>query len=125
MSVRHIHARPGEYIAVHRNRGSVSASRGDTGVSGVGIAVVVLAVVFLWKIILKAILLMCAGVLVAAAAAGVLWLLWKFRRQLWHGIRFAAVAVWRAAEWIVCKPLRAVFGTIRDKFRRRPGGSVT
>ena len=56
MSVRHIHARSGEYIAVHRG--------GDTDtLTIVGIIAAVLAVVLFGEFILKAILFVCAVLL--------------------------------------------------------------
>ena len=91
MSVRHIHARPGEYIAVHRG--------GDTDMTIVGIIAAVLTVVFFLEFILKAILFVCAVLLAVALAAGALYLFWTFRRELWDGICWTAKALWDGTCW--------------------------
>ncbi|HCG25274.1 MAG TPA: hypothetical protein DE060_18645 [Lentisphaeria bacterium] len=75
MKVRHIHASPEEYIAVHRDgSGGSGGSGGDfeedmTGcliVAIIGFAVYL--IITFWKFILCGILLIAAG-----------WLIWKFR----------------------------------------------
>lgn len=98
MSVRHIHARPGEYIAVHRSGGA--AAGGRESLTAVGIIAVILAVVFFWEIILKAILFACAVVLAVALASGVLYLLWTFRQQLWRGTCWIARILWSGICWL-------------------------
>ena len=70
MSVRHINAKPGQYIAVHRHHGG-----GGNNNDGCGIGLLVVAIAALWKIIV------C---LVALAA--VAWLVWTFRHAIWSGI---------------------------------------
>ena len=82
MSVRHIHARPGEYIAVHRGHGHGGRSgRGSSGGSGTG-CLYLLAIIFvIWFIasfweILVSLAILCA----------VIWLIWIFRRPIWHAV---------------------------------------
>ena len=97
MSVRHIHASPGEYIAVHRN-GRYHGG-GSSDASGCLVLLVGVAVYCFWR-----------EILVIAAIVGTLaligWLVWRFRGQLgraavavcriaWKGIRIAAIFTWR------------------------------
>ena len=103
MSVRHIHASPGEYIAVHRNGGSRyhrSGSGGGTSdASGCLVLLIGVALYCFWR-----------EIIVIATIVGVLalvgWLVWRFRVQLgraavevgslaWKGIRIAAIFCWR------------------------------
>ena len=74
MSVRHIHAKPGEYIAVHRRHGS-SGNDNDGCAYALGIGLLVVAIAALWKIIV------CL-----AALAAVAWLVWTFRHAIWGGV---------------------------------------
>lgn len=108
----------------------------------VGIIAAILAVVFFWEIILKAILFLCAVLLAVALAAGALYLLWKFRRELWHGTCCAAEKIWSGICWAapllwsgvcwVAKTLRcvaswcwnqggAVYEAVRNRSRKRLG----
>ena len=91
MSVRHIHARQGEYIAVHRGGGSSGSS--DGWLTLIGIVGGIVFVSLFWQIILACLL-----------ATGAIWLIWEFRAPLWTGVcrtagklREAAVRLWRAA----------------------------
>lgn len=99
MSVRHIHASPGEYIAVHRN-GRYHGG-GSSDASGCLVLLIGFAVYCFWR-----------EILVVATIVGVLaligWLIWRFRVQLgkaavavcriaWKGVRFAAIFTWRQA----------------------------
>lgn len=91
MSVRHIHARKGEYIAVHRGGGSSGSSDGWLVV--IGIIGAIVFVCYFWQIILACLL-----------AAGAIWLIWKFHAPLWAGVCWiagklwtATVALWQAA----------------------------
>ena len=121
MSVRHINARPGEYIAVHRKGRSASAGGGDTGtMSAVGMIAVILAVLLFWKIILKAIFIACAAVLAITLAAGALHLLWKFRRELRDDAGRIVKTLRSAASRCRAKCV-AVCEAIRSRFRKRPG----
>ena len=84
MSVRHIHARSGEYSAVHRGGHHTSSGGGDEGLFyAVGIVAAVLIIYFFWKIILACLLI--------AAALG---LVWTYRVQIWHGICWLSPNVW-------------------------------
>lgn len=84
MKVRHIHAKPGQYIAVHRNRGGSGHNGNDFGwlkliIIGVGIWLVI----SFWQVI------------VALVITGVaLWLLWIFRDPIWFGIRWTFGQLW-------------------------------
>ena len=79
MSVRHIHARPGEYIAVHRGTHKGADNNAMVLLYVIGIVGIGLIVCLFWQVIL-------AGLLVAGAA----WLLWKYRASLRRCIRWAA-----------------------------------
>lgn len=78
MSVRHIHARPGEYIAVHRKQ-KRGISRSD---SIIAIIAILVAVSF-WKFIVT-------GALIAA----ILYLIYIFRLPLGNAIRWSAKQLW-------------------------------
>lgn len=123
MSVRHIHANPGEYIAVHRNGGS-RPTRGGGGSGGGGggdIApgcLFVLAL-FFWREILAA-----AFWLGVIALVG--WLVWKFRSQIGSGLCAVVGGLLRALWWIVSLAWRipiGVYNAIRG--RRQQGAAVT
>ena len=80
MSVRHVHARPGEYIAVHRKHGNGSGHSGNGGGDEgclyiIAIIIVIWIIASFWKI-LVALAIFCA----------VIWLIWTFRRPIWHGL---------------------------------------
>lgn len=99
MSVRHIHAHPGEYIAVHRGGGNGSSADSEKGFAVLIIAVAVILFLF-WKAILTFLfyaLMVCLGV---AFAAGALWLLWTYRSPIWQGICWIARKLWRAICWL-------------------------
>ena len=103
MSVRHIYARPGEYIAVHRRHGGGGGSGGGDGAGCLGLLGIIFAiwlVVTFWKIIVGAAM---------AGAAG--WLIWNFRRPIWNG-------VCRTAANLVCL-IRAGYGRLRAYCRAR------
>lgn len=76
MSVRHVHARPGEYIAVHRQHGSRGGGSGSGGGDGcltlLAIIFVIWIVASLWEIFVTLAIICAAG-----------WLTWTFRRPLW------------------------------------------
>ena len=82
MSVRHIHARQGEYIAVHRGHGHGGRSGGGSSGGGGEGCLYLLAIIFvIWFIasfweILVALAILCA----------VIWLIWTFRRPIWQGL---------------------------------------
>lgn len=84
MSVRHIHAKPGEYIAVHRHHGGYyrgGGGGGGTGGGGEG-CLSILAVLFViwiiasfWEIIL--------GLFILSVT---IWVIWCFRHPIWSGV---------------------------------------
>ena len=78
MSVRHIHAKPGEYIAVHRGHGGGGGSSSGGGEGCLGLLAIIFVIWFIasfWKI-LVALAILCA----------VIWLIWIFRRPIWQGL---------------------------------------
>lgn len=82
MSVRHIHAKPDEYIAVHRNHGNGSGGgRSGNGGGDEGCLYIIAIIIVIWIIasiweILVALAVFCAAI----------WLIWTFRRPIWHGV---------------------------------------
>lgn len=97
MSVRHINAKPEEYIAVHRNNGSrrSSSSGGD---SGLGLAYLVgfIFLLFFWKVILKWTIILGTVALVAA-------LLWWGRDIIIACLRTCLRATWRGGTFACAK----------------------
>lgn len=77
MSVRHVHARPGEYIAVHRGHGGEGGSSGGgEGCFGLlAIIFVIWLIASFWEIIVAVAILCVVG-----------WLIWTFRHPIWYGI---------------------------------------
>ncbi len=77
MSVRHVHARPGEYIAVHRGHGGGGGSSGGgEGCFGLlAIIFVIWLIASFWEIIVAVAILCVVG-----------WLIWTFRHPIWYGI---------------------------------------
>ena len=80
MSVRHIHAKPREYIAVHRGHGGKSGG-GSSGGGGEGCLGLIAIIFVIWFIasfweILVALAILCT----------VIWLIWIFRRPIWQGL---------------------------------------
>ena len=110
MSVRHVHAKPGEYIAVHRNHGG-----GGGGTSGDGMGCVTLVavgfaiwlIVSLWKIIL-------ACLIVALALS----LIWIFRTPLCKAIGWLAKLLWSFITWSISK-IGMTASSLWGKFRNR------
>ena len=95
MSVRHVHAKPGEYIAVHRNHGG-----GGGGTSGDGMGCLTLVavgfaiwlIVSLWEIILACLIIALA-----------IWLIWLFRAPLGKAIGWSAKHLWSFITWSMSK----------------------
>ena len=92
MSVRHINAKPGEYIAVHRHHGSYYRSGGGGGGTGGGGegCLSILAVLFViwiiasfWEIILGLVIL-----------SVIIWVIWWFRHPIWGGVRLISTKIW-------------------------------
>ena len=85
MRVRHVHAKPGEYIAIHRNHGGRSSSSGDVMfflmLAATGL--VIWLIVSLWEIILTCLLVVFA-----------LCLIWIFRTPLGKAICWSAKHLW-------------------------------
>ena len=84
MSVRHVHARPGEYIAVHRNHRNGSRSGGGHSGNGSGnggclwllaTVIVIWVIANFWEILVT-LAILCAAI----------WLIWTFRHPIWHGV---------------------------------------
>lgn len=90
MSVRHIYARDGEYIAVHRHHGGYvagysSSSDDDDGWLILGGTLLGAVLIYLfWKIILMGIIVITMG-----------WLIWKFRRPLYRLFKWAISSIWK------------------------------
>ena len=83
MSVRHIHAKQGEYIAVHRKHGNGSSSGGRprSGGDNGGCLWLLATVIVIWVIanfweILVTLAILCAAI----------WLIWTFRHPIWRGV---------------------------------------
>lgn len=95
MSVRHVHAKPGEYIAVHRNHGSGGGGTGGDGMGCltlVAVGFVIWLIVSLWEIILACLII-----------APVLWLIWIFRAPLGKAISWSAKHLWSFITWGISK----------------------
>lgn len=86
MSVRHIHARPGEYIAVHRG-GTYSTSRSKTSGDGAVFVIGFILLLVFWKLILTAVV---AGFVLYFAAK----FIWLYRVQIWNGLRTLGGMLW-------------------------------
>ena len=98
MSVRHIHANPGEYIAVHRNGGYRSSrggsGSGSSGGDGIGCLCIIGIILFccFWKEILT--IAFVVGILVLIG-----WLIWTFRTQIGKGLYIGSIVIWHG----ICK----------------------
>lgn len=99
MSVKHMYAKPGEYIAIHRSRRRKgNASSADSGYFYLFLLIAIIAIIVcFWEIIVAC--------LIAAAA---LWLIWIFRAPLgkavWWMIRQIGKLMYKAGlmigKWI-------------------------
>lgn len=76
MSVRHVYARDGEYIAVHRNHGGYVGSSCSSSTDDDGWLIVVGILFCVWVIYLLRYIILAAAILIALG-----WLIWKFYRQ--------------------------------------------
>ena len=117
MSVRHIHASPGEYIAVHRNGGYRPTHGGGSGSDGMGcLCIIGIILIFcFWKEIL--IISFFLGIL---ALVG--WLIWTFRTQIGKGICIAGIAIWHGCCYVlsyVCIKIKAAYNAIRNRLAQR------
>lgn len=115
MSVRHIHARPGEYIAVHRNGGyrpyKPSRGGGNGGSnSGEGIVILfVVGIILFWFFadeILTLILILVLTALIIGILVLIGWLGWTYRKWLWQRLYNCCMAVWHG----ICYALAFVCG---------------
>ena len=98
MSVRHIHARPGEYIAVHRGHGGRSGG-GSSGDGGEGCLGLIAIIFVIWVIasyweILVTLAILCA----------VIWLIWTFHRPIWHGLCW----IFTKLRYLICAGYRGL-----------------
>ena len=83
MSVRHVHARRGEYIKVHRNYGGGGCG-GDSGCAIVlGWCVLIGVGVFVIMWIIEHLVIILTILLGLAVTAGIIWALYTFREQIW------------------------------------------
>ncbi len=89
MSIRHIHARPGEYIAVHRG-GTYHSSRSSSSGDGAVFVIGAILLLFFWKFILT---VAVAGLAIYFAAK----FLWLYRVQIWNGLRMLGGLLWNAS----------------------------
>ena len=96
MSVRHVHAKPGEYIAVHRNHGG-----GGGGTSGDGM-----------------------GCLTLVAVGFAIWLIWFFRAPLGKAIGWSAKHLWSFITWSMSK-IGMTVSSAWMKFKNRKGQNNT
>ena len=92
MSVRHIHARPGEYSVVHRGGTSRTPRSGSSGDGGIFIIGVIL-LQFFWKFILTVVV---AGIAIYFAAK----FLWLYRVQIWNGLRTFGGMLWNGLRML-------------------------
>ena len=116
MSVRHVHAKHGEYIAVHRNHGG---GGGDTSGDGMGCLTLVAVGFAIWLIVsLWEIILAC---LIIALA---IWLIWVFRAPLGKAIGWSAKHLWSFITWSMSK-IGMTVSSAWMKFKNRKGQNNT
>lgn len=109
MSVRHIRARRGEHIVVHRNHGSFD-ERGCLTVIAIGVAIWLIA--SFWQIIIA-----------CAAVAIVLWMIWIFRKPLCKTICWIAKQLWRLialGSTTIGKPMCSIWQKFKDWRNQNP-----
>ena len=94
MSVRHIHARPGEYIAVHRD----GHRRHSGGSGGDGSGCLFLIIAFLIWSFWREILVIS---LVLGIVALIAWLGWTFRTQIGKALCCCGVAIWKGLRFVL------------------------
>ena len=86
MSIRHVHARPGEYIAVHRG-GTYHTSRSNSSGDGAVFVIGFILLLCFWKLILT---LAVAGFAIYFATK----FLWLYRVQIWNRLRTLGGMLW-------------------------------
>ena len=89
MSIRHVHARPGEYIAVHRG-GTYHSARSNSSVNGAVFVIGFILLLCFWKPILTVIV---AGFAIYFATK----FLWLYRIQIWNGLRMLGGLLWNSS----------------------------
>ena len=113
MSVRHINAKPGEYIAVHRNGGGRPSRGGGGGGCDLNEALFVIGIIlfiFYWKEIITIAIILAIVAIVAM-------LIWTFRTQIWKGLCYGCTAIWRGLCFVMpllWKASTAVYNTVRS-----------
>ena len=80
MSIRHIHARRGEHIKVHRDYNCDGGNSNDWSLMQI-LGLLLVGSFILWIIISIWQILLCLLLI-----AGSIWLVWTFRRPVWYGI---------------------------------------
>ena len=108
MSVRHVHASPGEYIAVHRDGHSYTSSsrcRRSSGGYGSGdgtgclVLIGIVLAIFFWDELLTLLWLVIA----LALSAGAIWLMGmivqKYHVQIGRGLAITFHALWKACKF--------------------------
>ena len=138
MSVRHIHANPGEYIAVHRNGGYKPTYQrrigggGGGGGSSIGevigcIIPFVLFYCFIYKInIISLVLCIALTILAFALCLGLIiligWLVYKYRTQIGKGFCVLGVFFWHVLCWLATyawKMLTCAYSAINSRWLKR------
>ena len=101
--IRHVHARRGEYVRVHRNGSSSGDGWGILLFVG-GIAMVILIINFIEVIMWT------------AAFAGLVYALVRFRKEVWKFICWSVKLVWTILTYIV-KGIGYVIGKLMSLFK--------
>ena len=138
MSVRHIHANPGEYIAVHRNGGyrptyhRVTTGGGGGGGSSIGetIGCLIPFVLFFSFIygfdIISFIFAM--GIIILSFFLGVAFivligrLIYRYRTQIGKGLRVLGILFWHVLCWLATyawKMLTCAYSAIKSRWLKR------
>ena len=113
MSVRHINAKPGEYIAVHRRRRRAAAAAPQstneelfTFLITLGIGIAIFLVIMFWKIVV-----MC---IIATVA---IFLIWIFRTPLWITICWLTTQLFKLLCWgknQICRVITAAWMKLKN-----------
>ena len=120
MSVRHIHANPGEYIAVHRNGGyrptyhRVVTGGGGSRNAGEALGCLITLGIFLCIIYGYNFFafIFYVGIIVLIG-----WFIYTFKTQIGKVLCFLCVCLWKALRWLApraWKMLTCAYGTIKS-----------